>query len=49
MCSELTPKEKAKYGMVYDIREEYGGSRGAKRKIVSAIGRKVRYECCVYL
>ena len=44
MCSNLTPAEKAKHGMVQDIRKEYGGSRGiggAKKKVKATLGRKV--------
>ena len=45
MCSDLTPTEKAKYRMVQDIREEYGGSGGARRKVGAVVGKKVRYYC----
>ena len=49
MCSELTPAQKAMHGMVQDIRKEYGGSGGAKKKFRAATGGKVKYECCVCL
>ena len=42
MCCKLTPAQKATHGMVQDIRKEYGGSGGAKKKVKAALERKER-------
>ena len=49
MCSDFTPAQKAMHGMTQDIRKEYGGSGGVKKKVKAATGGKVKYECYVCL
>ena len=45
MCSDFKPALKAMHGMTQDIRKEYGGSGGVKKKVKPATGGKVKFVC----
>ena len=45
MCSDFTLARKALHGMTQNVRKEYGGSGGVKKKIKAATGRKVKFVC----